>query len=198
MGKVSVGLAVSLDGFIAGPDDGNPLPLGAGGDALFEHYEQGDREPARFPGLKMDAVSVEFFDRETADVRAVITGRRTYDISRGWGGDSPVPGTALFVLTHRPPEPAPPGHTFVTDGIESAVAAARSAAGDGDVSLAGSAPVQQALRAGLLDELWVSVVPVLLGGGVSLFGHLGRHIRLEPTTVVQAPGVTHLGYRILH
>ena len=199
MAKVSVGLAVSLDGFIAGPHDGPGTPLGEGGQALFEHYGTGDTQPRRFPGLRMDKASAEFFDRETADVRAVVTGRRTYDISQGWGGDSPVPGTPLFILTSRPPADPPRTevpHVFVTDGIGSAIAQAREAAGDGTVSLAGSSPVQQALRAGLLDELFVSVVPVLLGGGVSLFGSLGTHVRLERTAVVDAPGVTHLGYRV--
>ena len=200
MAKVSVGLAVSVDGYIAGPNDGDPHPLGDGGSVLFDHYFGGDTQSRVFPRLTMSKVSADFFDREVVSVRAVVTGRRTYDISNAWGGDSPVPGTALFILTHRPPADPPETtvpHTFVTDGIESAIEQAKAVAGpDGTVSLAGSTPVQQALRAGLLDEFWISVVPVLLGGGVRLFDHLGGPIRLEPTEVVEAPGVTHLGYRI--
>lgn len=200
MAKVSLGVAVSVDGFIAGPNDGDPHPLGDGGDVLFDFYLTGDTPSRRFPRLTMSKVSADFFDAAVEPVRAVITGRRTYDISGGWGGNSPVPDTPLFILTHRPPAEQPATtvpHTFVTDGIESAVEQAKAVAGDGTVSLAGSQAVQQCLRAGLLDEFWISVVPVLLGGGVRLFDHLGGPVRLEPTAVVDAPGVTHLGYTVI-
>jgi dihydrofolate reductase len=200
MAKVSVGLAVSVDGYVAGPNDSIPHPLGEGGEALFEWYFNGDTPSRYTPGLKMSKLSADFFDAGVAPVAAVLTGRRTYDISNGWGGDSPVPGTALFILTHQAPAELPRTsvpHTFVTDGIQSAVDQAKAVAGEGTVSLAGSQAVQQCLQAGLLDQFWISVVPVLLGGGVRLFDHIGRSIRLEPMDVVQAPGVTHLGYRVI-
>ena len=200
MAKVMVGLAVSVDGYIAGPNAGDPHPLGEGGSVLFDWYLTGDTPSRYSPSLRMSKVSAEFFDAGVGQVRAVLTGRRTYDISGGWGGNSPVPGTPLFILTHRAPteqtQTTVP-HTFVTDGLRSAVARAKEAAGDGVVSLAGAQPVQQCLRAGLLDEFWISVVPVLLGGGVRLFDHLGGPVRLERTDVMDAPGVTHLGYRVV-
>jgi dihydrofolate reductase len=200
MAKIMVGLAVSVDGYIAGPNDGPQQPLGEGGDVLFDFYSNGDTPSRVTGGLRMSKITAEFFDAHVKDVAAVVTGRRTYDISNGWNGDSPVPGTALFVLTHRPPDPLPETtvrQTFVTDGIESAVAQAAAVAGDRNVALAGSQAVQQCLRAGLLDEFWISVVPVLLGGGVRLFDNIPPSVRLEQTGAVEAPGVTHLGYRVI-
>ena len=200
MTKVTVGLTVSVDGYIAGPDDGMEHPLGVGGEPLFDWFFNGDT-PSRFGEMfKLDKVNAEIFDAGMESVGAVLTGRRTYDITHGWGGGSPVPGTPLFVLTHRAPDEAPVTtvpHTFVTDGIESAVRQASAAAGGKDVGLMGSAAVQESLRAGLLDEIHLSVAPMLLGGGVRLFDHLGGPVRLERIRVVEAPGVTHLGYRVL-
>jgi dihydrofolate reductase len=199
MAKVTVGLAVSVDGYIAGPNDGSAAPLGEGGDALFEWYFTGDT-PSRFgERFRLSRQSAEVFDAAMESVGAVVTGRRTYDIAAGWGGNSPVPGTPLFILTHRVPQPLPETqvpHTFVTDGIDTAIARAKAAAGDRNVALAGGQPVKQCLQAGLLDEIHLSVVPVLLGGGVRLFDHLGGPVRLETIRVVDAPGVTHLGYRV--
>lgn len=200
MATVVVGLAMSVDGFIAGPNDDDRLPLGEGGDALFEWYFDGDTPSRQIGRLSMSRRSADFFDAGVAPVAAVVTGRRTYDIANGWGGDSPVPGRPVFVLTHRLPVEPPVtsvSHTFVTDGIESAVAQAKAVAGDGAVCLAGAHAVQQCLRAGLLDEFWISVVPVLLGGGVRLFDRLDAAVRLEPKQVVDAPGVTHLSYRVV-
>jgi dihydrofolate reductase len=199
MTKVTVGLTMSVDGYIAGPDDGLEHPLGVGGEPLFDWFFSGDT-PSRFGEMfKLDKVNAEIFEAGMESVGAVLTGRRTYDITHGWGGGSPVPGTPLFVLTHRAPGERPETsvpHTFVTDGIESAVRQARAAAGGRDVGLMGSGPVQECLRAGLLDEIHLSVAPMLLGGGVRLFDHLGGPVRLERTRVVEAPGVTHLSYRV--
>ncbi|NJC73497.1 dihydrofolate reductase [Planosporangium thailandense] len=199
MGNVVVGLAVSVDGYIAGPEDGPTAPLGEGGAALFEWYTDGDTPSRHHPRFRMARQSAAVFDAIVDPVGAVVTGRRTYDITGGWGGDSPVPGRPLFILTHHVPRPLPETtvpHTFVTDGVASAIAQARAAAGDRDVSLAGAQAVQQAIRAGLLDELHLAVVPVLLGGGVRLFDHLGGPVRLEKIRVVDAPSVTHLSYRV--
>lgn len=201
MGKVTVGLTVSVDGYIAGPDDGMEHPLGTGGEPLFDWFFSGDT-PSRFGDMfKLDKVNAEIFDAGMQSVGAVLTGRRTYEITHGWGGGSPVPGTPLFVLTHRAPD-QPPGtsvpHVFCTDGVEDAVERARAAAGDKDVGLMGSGPVQACLRAGLLDEIHLAVAPMLLGGGVRLFDHLCGPVRLERTRVVEAPGVTHLSYRVPH
>jgi len=200
--KVMTGLATSLDGFIAGADDGPSLPLGVGGARLFEWYSDGDTPSALYPGFRLSKESAAFFDEFATSVGAVVAGRRTYDISNAWGGTGPLPGAPLFVLTHRPPEDVPATtvpYTFVTAGIEQAVARAKEAAGGKTVALMGSAPVQQALRAGLVDLLAIHLVPVVLGRGVRLLDGLeaGRP-RFEIERVVDAPGVTHLLYRVVN
>jgi dihydrofolate reductase len=129
-----------------------------------------------------------------------VTGRRTFDIANGWGGRPPL-GVPAFVLTHTVPqewvyEGSP--FKFVTDGLESAVDQAKAVAGEKDVAVGAASIAQQCIRAGLLDEVHINLVPVLLGGGVRLFEHLGTTpIELENTRVVEAPGVTHLGFRVL-
>jgi dihydrofolate reductase len=198
MTRIISGLSVSLDGYIAGPDDGREHPLGVGGERLFEWYSDGDTSSRLYPTFRLSKPSAEFFDELAGRGGAVITGRRTYDIANGWNGDGPLPGAPLFVLTHNVPDEVPQGtstFTFVTTGIEDAVAAARAAAGGKDVSVMGSAGVQQALRAGLLDELIVHLVPVLLGGGVRLLDGIEADLRC--TRVVDAPGVTHLVYEVV-
>jgi dihydrofolate reductase len=201
MTKVTTGLAMSVDGFIAGPNDGTEHPLGIGGQRLFEWFTNGDTQSRFYDSFRMSAASAAIFDDGAARVGAVITGRRTYDITNGWGGDGPLPGVPLFIMTHQIPTDVPVGkapYTFVTDGIESAIVQARNAAGDKDVALMGSAAVQQALRAGLLDEFEVDVVPVLLGGGVRLLDHIGDSaVQLEKVLVVDAPDVTHMRYRVI-
>ncbi len=131
---------------------------------------------------------------------AFVTGRRTFDIANGWGGRPPL-GVPTFVVTHTVPqewvyEGSP--FAFVTDGVESAVEQAKAVAGDKDVAVGAASIAQQCIRAGLLDEVHINLVPVLLGGGVRLFEHLGTtHIELESPRVIEAPGVTHLTFRVL-
>ncbi|MBV9357601.1 MAG: dihydrofolate reductase family protein [Chloroflexi bacterium] len=211
MSRVSVALAMSLDGYIAGPHDGAANPLGDGGMRLFDWYFDGDT-PSRFfagaarrgvpvPEFRLSRSSARVFDEGIEQCGAVMTGRRTYDITSGWGGHGPVPGVPLFILTHQRPAEVPRGeshYTFVTDGVESAVAQAKAVAGERDVSVMGSAVPRQCLQAGLLDEIQVALVPVLLGGGVTPFGQLGTpSIELERVHVIEAPGVTHLRFRVL-
>jgi dihydrofolate reductase len=201
MTRIVTALSTSLDGFIAGPGDSPQQPLGAGGARLFDWYSDGDTPSRYYPSFKLSAQSAAFFDEGVSRVGAVITGRRTYDISEAWGGSGPLPGAPLFVLTHRVPSEVPPGeppYTFVTDGIESAVEQARAAGGK-DVALMGTAAVQECLRAGLLDELTIHLIPVLLGGGARLLDRLGQAapVQLECVRVVDAPGVTHLQYRVV-
>jgi dihydrofolate reductase len=211
MARVVVSLAMSLDGFIAGREDGADQPLGAGGQRLFEWYFDGDtpvrgyRQAAErgvpVPRFKLSKSSAEVFADVIARTGAVVTGRRTYDITDGWGGNGPLPGVPLFVLTHEAPARWPRGessYTFVTDGVESAITQAKAAAGAKDVGVMGASVAQQCLRAGLLDEVQVHLVPVLLGGGVRLFDHLGPDvIDLRPIAVVDSPGVTHLRYDVV-
>ena len=133
---------------------------------------------------------------------AFIFGRRTYEITNGWGGRHPVNGLPVFVLTHAPPPPdivprGPSTLTFVTDGIASAIEQARAVAGGKDIKLGGASPGQQALKAGLCDQILVHVVPYLLGGGVSLFAHLDGPVRLEKLSVADGPLATHVRYRVV-
>jgi dihydrofolate reductase len=131
---------------------------------------------------------------------AVVTGRRDFDVSNAWGGESPL-GVPIFVVTHSvPPEWAGPDSpfTFVTDGVESALAQARAVAGDKDIDIGGSTIVQQCLKGGWLDEIEIHLAPVLLGEGVRLFDHLGAQPHnLEILRVVDTPYVTHLRYRVI-
>jgi len=108
MAKTFTMLAASVDGFIAGPDDGAELPLGRNGSQLFDFFAAGDTPSGFYPQFRMSSPSVGFFDGLARGTGAVISGRRTYDITNGWGGDSPLPGTPLFVLTHSAPRTRPP------------------------------------------------------------------------------------------
>jgi len=197
---ITTALSTSLDGFIAGAHDSPERPLGVGGDRLFKWFGDGDTPSRFYPSFRMSAVSAKFFDEFAGRHGAVITGRRTYDIAGAWAGKGPLPGVPLFVVTHRVPKTVPPGkppYTFVTEGVEHAVEKAQKAAAGKDVSLMGATIVQQCLRAGLLDVLTVHLVPVVLGRGVRLLDGLepGSAV-LELIRVVDAPGVTHLTYRV--
>jgi len=204
MGKVATGLTMSLDGFIAGPNDGPENPLGEGGMRLFDWYASGDTD-YEMPGtgmvFKVSPQSADLLREAFGTTGAFVTGRRTFDIANGWGGRPPL-GVPTFVVTHTVPrdwiyEGSP--FTFVTTGgVESAVEQARAVAGDRDVSVGAASLMQQCIRAGLLDEIHINLAPVLLGGGVRLFDHLGDgQVELERTRVVEAPDVTHVTFRVI-
>jgi dihydrofolate reductase len=209
--KVIVALSMSLDGFIAGANDGVKNPLGDGGERLFRWYFDGDTpirkyEEARkrgvdVPPLKLARASAEVFDELVESNGAAVTGRRTYDIAGAWGGNGPSPGLPLFVVTHKAPEVVPKGeskYTFVTDGVESAIRQAKAVAGEKCVGLMGSSVPQQCLRAGLVDEILIHLVPVLLGAGVRLFDNLGgKTIDMKLMRIAEAPGVTHIRYKVI-
>jgi dihydrofolate reductase len=201
MTKVVIDMSMSLDGFVAGPDDGKADPLGRhGGMHIFDWYTSGTEEvgdplfrPA--PGANRDEV-----ERVFVESGAYIFGRRTYDITDGWGGRHPVNGVPVFVLTHDPPADFPRGPSnlaFVTEGIKSAIDQARAVAGGKDVKLGGASPCKQALAAGLCDEILIHLAPVLLGGGVRLFDALPDGIQLEKLSVSDGPFATHLRYRVI-
>jgi dihydrofolate reductase len=203
MGKVTSGLTLSLDGFIAGPNDGPEHPLGENGMRLFDWYESGDAEyevPSGGMTFKVSPQSAEMLLGVFSSIGAIVTGRRTFDITNGWGGRHPL-DVPMVVLTHSVPdgwdyEGSP--FTFVTDGVESAVEQARELAGEKDVAVGAASLVQQCLKAGLLDEVHVDIVPVLLGGGVRMFDNLGpEHIELERIEIIEAPDVTHMTFRII-
>ena len=207
MSKLKLTITMSIDGYVAGPDQSPEQPLGAGGENLHDWLVplKAFRESHGHEGGEVNA-STPFAAGIRAGAGATIMGRNMFgggpgpwaESWRGWWGDDPPYHHPVFVLTHHPREPVEmDGGTtfyFVTDGIESALDQARAAAGDKDVSLGGGASVaQQYLAAGLLDELVVSVVPRLLGGGARLFENLGD-ARLEQVESVEAPGVTHIRY----
>lgn len=196
---------MSLDGFIAGPNDSPEQPLGEGGERLFAWYFSGDTEVDVTIGdvdmeLKMPSESAERYEGASHGIGAIVSGRRMFDVSGAWGGKHPM-DVPVVVLTHAVPqewvyEGSP--FTFVTDGIERAVEQARAIAGDKTVGVGGGDITRQCLKAGLLDEIGIDLVPVLLGGGVRLFEHLGiEPIELERTSVTEASGVTHLTFRVV-
>ena len=211
MAKVRFSLAVSLDGFIAGPNPSAQDPLGEGGMQLHEWaFELAAwREPHGKPGGEINASSA-VVEEALANLGATVMGREMFGGGpgpwgdhpwEGWWGDDPPFHVPVFVLTHHPREPlVKDGGTtfyFVTDGIDSALQQASDAAAGSDVSLAGGARiVQQALMAGRVDEFCLSVVPVLLGSGTRLLENIGSELALAQADVVAAPGVTHLKYRV--
>jgi len=201
MRKVVFNMTMSLDGFVAGPNDNPENGLGDGGDALFKWYFSGDTEISISEGtpvLKVSSQSAKLLKDAFETYGAGVWGRRTFDIARAWGGHPP--GTPCFIVTHTvPPEWVKQGSPFifVTDGVESAIRQAKKAAGDKDVVICTASILQQGLRAGLVDEIYVDVAPVLLGGGVRLFNNLDTEpIELESIRAMEAPDVTHLGFRV--
>lgn len=201
MAKVTADLSMSLDGAITGPNDDVSWPLGQGGERLHQWvYELASwRERHGLAGGKSNR-DAEVLDEAFRNVGAVVMGRRMFDHGEKPWGESPPFHMPVFVVTHHPgPTLAKEGgttFTFVTDGIESALKQARAAAGAKDVSVAGGANiVQQFLRAGLLDEIQIHLVPVLLGGGRRLFERIEK-MELERARVIESPGVTHLKFRV--
>jgi dihydrofolate reductase len=209
MSRLKVNITISLDGFVAGPNQSESDPLG-GGEQLHEWLVslKAFRETHGEAGGEVNA-STPMAKEILGNVGATIMGRNMFGGGPGpWGdnpwkgywGDNPPYQHPVFVLTRHPREPLElQGGTtfhFVTDGIESALEQARAAAGEMDVSIGGGANVvQQYLAAGLLNEILLSVVPIFLGGGARLFENLGEpKLRLRQVEAVAAPGVTHIRY----
>jgi dihydrofolate reductase len=212
MPKLKLDISMSLDGFVAGPNATREEPLGEGGEQLHEwavrleswretHGKSGGERNAD------DEVMREWIEA----IGAVLMGRRMFSggqgpwendpVSDGWWGDEPPFHAPVFILTHHARDKVEKAggttFTFVTDGIESALEQAKAAAGEKDVYIGGGADVaQQYLRAGLLDEMQIHVAPVLLGGGVRLFGD-GANANLELTRTIESPLVTHISYRVV-
>ena len=179
-------MSMSLDGYIAGPNDEPGNPGGDGFMRLHEWYSaDGESGPA---GQVVDEMSA---------TGAVLVGRRTAEQADHYQGDHH--GVPVFVLSHRPPPPEVADYplvTYVTDGIASAITRAKAAAGDRDVLVHGADLVHQALEAGLLDEIQIDQIPVLLGAGRRLFGALPSRVELEIVQVIDTPQATHIRYRV--
>lgn len=197
MGLVISNLSMSLDGFI---ENANGRV-----DRVFEWYGAGPVEMnSANPDVsfRLSAEDAEFFKQTVASIGALIAGRKLFDVAHGWNGVHPA-GVPVFVVTHRVPTPQEFPHpdapfTFVTDGVESAIAQAKAVAGDKDVSIASPSIAQQALNAGLLDVITVDLAPVLLGSGTPYFAGLASApVRLDDPEVRRGSRVTHLRYRVL-
>ena len=212
MSKTRAYISVSLDGFVAGPHETMEQPLGEGGESLHDWVVvlKAWREAQGMEGGE-ENVSSAVVAEDNANVGAEIMGRGKFgpptrgpwnpdEPWRGWWGDDPPFHKPVFVLTHHEREPlilSDSTFTFVTDGIERAHELAREAAGAKDVLIGGGArTINQYLAAGLLDELGLHVVPILLGGGARLFDGVGPDVTLEQIRAIEAPGVTHLTYRV--
>jgi dihydrofolate reductase len=212
VGKVRAIITMSIDGYVAGPNQSDENPLGVGGEELHEwmfplkafnerHGREGGEVTASSPVV----------EGWTENVGAMIMGRNMFgggpgpwdESWRGWWGDDPPYHVPVFVLTHHERDPLEmEGDTtfyFVTDGVESALGRAREAAGEADITVIGGAKaIQQCLAAGLVDELEISISPRLLGGGERLLDDLdGADIELEQLDAVEGVGVTHISYRVV-
>jgi dihydrofolate reductase len=211
MSKLKFEISISVDGYVAGPNQSAVNPLGEGGEDLHEWVVKLSawREAHGREGGAVNPSSA-IVEEAMDNVGAVLMGRNMFgggpgpwgeDPWNGWWGESPPFHVPTFVLTHHAREPLElEGRTtfhFVTDGIESALSQAREAAGGNDVRLGGGArAAQQYLAAGLIDEMQLNVVPRLLGGGERLFENVGRDLELEQDRVVHTPEVTHVRYRV--
>ncbi len=203
MGKVTTGFSISLDGFVAGPNDGPDNSLGDGGDVLFKWYFAGNPDedvPLGDGTMKMSHEGAQMVKETARAAGVLVTARRTFDIARAWGGRHPM-DVPMVVLTHRiPQEWVKPGSpfTFITDGVESAIRTAQEIAGEKLVVVGAPSVVKQCLNAGLMDEIHVDVVPVLLGSGVRLFESLAlAPIDLHLDEARQSGGVLHLTYSVV-
>ena len=210
MSSVTCQISISLDGFVAGPNQSLDNPIGEGGMRLHQWvFETASWREQHGLGGGARTTDSEVVDELFQNVGAYIMGRKMFgggdgrwdETWTGWWGDEPPYHTPVFVLTHHPRKALSmkggTTFTFVTEGIDSALAQARSAAGDKDVEIAGGArTVQQYLAAGKLDQLYLHIVPVVLGAGERLLENVGDP-NFEPVKVIASPGVTHVKYRIV-
>ncbi len=188
MSKVKSNMSISIDGFVAGPNASQDNPLGTNGEKLHDWiFDNPEGKNTLAEGLKKDTGA------------AIIGYHMYYEAIPHWGGTGPLgDDIPTFVLTQpeKVPHDAPKAFTFVTDGIESALKQAQTVAGDKDIWIGGGAnAIQQYIRAGLLEELKLHLVPILLGGGISMFGELDEFMEVRKVEVKNEPMVTHLTYR---
>ena len=198
MGKVVAAITTSVDGYVAGPDDGPGKGLGEGGERLHYWVFGGPWSYGEEPtGEEPTGEDAEWLREAMAGLGAVVGGRWTYEAGEHWGDENPW-GLPFFIVTHRPEE-QPEGDDFVfVDGVEEAVALAKDAAGEKDVSVMGGADtIRQALEAGLVDQLTIIVAPVILGGGKRLFEGFTKDVDLEHRGVRQSQYATFIDYGVV-
>jgi dihydrofolate reductase len=197
MTMVVAAITISLDGYITGPNDGPGRGLGDGGERLHYWVFGGPWSYEAEPSGQATGADKKYLDGAMARAGAVVVGRGMYEAAEAWGGQNPF-GVPLFVVTHRP-EDAPSGGGFTFVGsLDEAMARARQAAGGKDISVGGGADViRQALRAGHVDELAISIAPVILGGGKRLFDGFEQTLNLEHVALLQSPFATHITYRVV-
>jgi dihydrofolate reductase len=197
MTTIAAGITTSLDGYITGPNDGPGRGLGEGGERLHYWVFGGPWSYDDEPRGEATGADKEFLETALARGGAVVGGRNTYEAAEAWGGRNPF-GIPFFIVTHRPDD-APPdaGFTFV-NGLDEAIARAREAADGKDVFIMGGADViRQALRAGYVEELSISIAPLVLGGGKRLFDGFDETVTLEHVGLLQSPFATHITYRVV-
>lgn len=195
MSRVIAGFSMSLDGFIADPDDGV--------EEVFKWYSAGGNEAEVMSGeqaFAMSAEGAEFVEEAGRGAGVLVTARRTFDLSNAWGGKHPM-DVPIIVVTHQPPqewidrEGSP--FTFATEGVPRAIEVAREIAGGKDVVVGARSVTQQCLQLGLLDAIHIDLAPVLLGRGIRLFDQLTKPIELVATDASGSPHVTHITYQVL-
>lgn len=196
MTTVTASITTSVDGYIVGPHDGPGQGLGEGGERLHYWVFGGPWSYDAEPKGEATGADKEFLDEAFARLGAVVGGRGTYEAADHWGDSNPF-GVPFFIVTHRPEEQPEEGFVFVK-GVEEAVGLAREAADGKDVSVMGGADViRQSLRARLVDELSISIAPVILGEGKRLFDGFHEDMTLEHIGVRQSPFATHISYRVV-
>ncbi len=203
MGKVTTGFSMSLDGFVAGPNDNPENGLGDGGERLFAWYFTGDAQkevPSGNRTFKMTKEGADMVLEASKAAGVLVTARRTFDIAGAWGGKHPM-DVPIVVVTHHIPQEwnkEESVFTFVTDGVESAIKKAQEIAGDKNVVVGAPSIVKQCLQAGLMDEIHIDLVPVLLFNGISLFDHLGiAPVDLQIMEVDATSSVVHMTFRVI-
>jgi dihydrofolate reductase len=196
MTKVVAGITTSVDGYIAGPNDGPAKGLGEGGERLHYWVFGGPWTYAEEPKGEPTGEDAAWLAEVSSRVGAVVGGRWTYEAARHWGDKNPW-GLPFFIVTHRPEEEPEGGEFTFVSGVEAAVERAREAAGDKDVHVMGGADIiRQALEAGIVDELSIIIAPVVLGGGKRLFEGFSQSLDLEHLGVRQSPLATFIDYRV--
>ena len=197
MTMVVAAITISLDGYITGPNDGPGRGLGDGGERLHYWVFGGPWSYEEEPTGQATGADKEYLDAGLGRAGAVVVGRGMYESADAWGGQNPF-GVPLFVVTHHPEDAPSEGDFTFVDGLDEAMAGAREAADGKDISIGGGGDViRQALRAGVADELSITIAPVILGAGKRLFDGFDQTLNLEHAELLQSPLATHITYRLV-